>query len=217
MNSLEIYTVSLSVAVITGFISFIGLVISKENKISEFRQTWIDELRKDISDYISYIEKHEFYFTYTSKIDKENGGSGVLNKEGLDLYLRESHIVISLYTRIVLRLNRNKHKDILEILGETNKSYSTSVYNPNYYSNNRDLSKYNAALRDKSEILLKNEWERVKKGEPWFRVTKYAVLVVIAIFVLLLLLPYVVCDGRKHATVDNARKEMHRIDNAVIK
>ena len=36
---------SIIVAIIAGFVSFIGLVITKEQKISEFRQVWIDALR----------------------------------------------------------------------------------------------------------------------------------------------------------------------------
>ena len=36
-------------AILAAIASFLGLMISKESKISEFRQKWIDELRKDIS------------------------------------------------------------------------------------------------------------------------------------------------------------------------
>ncbi|HBZ2528766.1 TPA: hypothetical protein MG510_23905, partial [Klebsiella pneumoniae] len=36
-------------ALIAGFIAFIGMVIAKENKISEFRQEWIKELRGNIA------------------------------------------------------------------------------------------------------------------------------------------------------------------------
>jgi hypothetical protein len=97
--------VPILVAFIAGIVSFVGLVISKENKISEFRQTWIDELRKDISDYIAYTDKHFFYYKLTSQNNKKAGGSGGLQKEGLDLYLNEYHIVYSLYSRIRLRLS----------------------------------------------------------------------------------------------------------------
>ena len=97
--------VPILVAFIAGIVSFIGLVISKENKISEFRQTWIDELRKDISDYIAYTDKHSFYYKLTSQNNIKAGGSGGLQKEGFDLYLNEYHIVHSLYSRIKLRLS----------------------------------------------------------------------------------------------------------------
>ncbi len=44
-------------ACITGTISFIGLVISKEQKTSEFRQAWIDALRADLSEFASQARR----------------------------------------------------------------------------------------------------------------------------------------------------------------
>ncbi len=40
---------SIVAAAIAATVSWLGLVISKETKISEFRQEWIDGLRKDIA------------------------------------------------------------------------------------------------------------------------------------------------------------------------
>ena len=40
-------------ALIGGFFSLISLIISKEQKTSEFRQQWIDSLRQEISDHIA--------------------------------------------------------------------------------------------------------------------------------------------------------------------
>jgi hypothetical protein len=36
-------------ASIGGLLAFLGLVIAKENKTSEFRQAWIDSLRQDLA------------------------------------------------------------------------------------------------------------------------------------------------------------------------
>ena len=36
-------------AIIAGVVSFLSLIISKEQSISDFRQQWIDALRKDIA------------------------------------------------------------------------------------------------------------------------------------------------------------------------
>jgi hypothetical protein len=36
-------------AIIAGSIALLGLIISKEQKVSEFRQQWIDALRQDIA------------------------------------------------------------------------------------------------------------------------------------------------------------------------
>jgi hypothetical protein len=49
---------------VTGLFALIQLVISKENKISEFRHEWMDGLSKDVADYASsirlYVELHSF-------------------------------------------------------------------------------------------------------------------------------------------------------------
>jgi hypothetical protein len=45
---------AVAAAVIAALISLLGLIISKEQKISEFRQEWIDSLRKEISSLISH-------------------------------------------------------------------------------------------------------------------------------------------------------------------
>ncbi len=54
MESLDIKII---VALIAVFVSFIGLVISKEQKTSEFRQTWIDKIRDDISDFMGQLNQ----------------------------------------------------------------------------------------------------------------------------------------------------------------
>src|SRR5580693_4596696 len=45
----------LAAAVMAAFVSFLGLVISKEQSVSEFRQQWIDGLGKDTAALIACI------------------------------------------------------------------------------------------------------------------------------------------------------------------
>jgi hypothetical protein len=42
-------------ALIAGTVSLLGLIISKEQKTSEFRQAWIDALRCDLSAFLTQI------------------------------------------------------------------------------------------------------------------------------------------------------------------
>ena len=42
-------------AIIAGAVAFFSLIISKEQSVSEFRQQWIDELRKDIGIIIGFV------------------------------------------------------------------------------------------------------------------------------------------------------------------
>ncbi|EMW3366134.1 hypothetical protein AB2830_002718 [Proteus mirabilis] len=47
--------ITLMVAIVAGAVSIVGLVINKENKVSEFRQVWINELRKNLVSIITII------------------------------------------------------------------------------------------------------------------------------------------------------------------
>lgn len=173
--------VSIVVVIITAIVSFIGLIISKENKTSEFRQAWIDELRKDISDYIALTLQHAFYY---SSVRSSNQGQAreLINKH----FSEESHNVESIYTRIFLRLNHTgEHKEILEVLQNSFKTYVETINKDNLSST---LSNYNAELRSKTVELLKTEWEKVKEGEPIFSETKEYIPILLGIIFSILIL-----------------------------
>lgn len=44
---------AIGAALIAGIVSLLGLIISKEQKTSEFRQTWVDSLRSEITSYLT--------------------------------------------------------------------------------------------------------------------------------------------------------------------
>jgi hypothetical protein len=45
---------AVSAALIAGLVSLLGLIVSKEQKVSEFRQAWIDALRSELSSLIAH-------------------------------------------------------------------------------------------------------------------------------------------------------------------
>ncbi len=46
----------ISAALLAGFFSFLNLVSTKENKVSEFRLSWIDGLREEIASYTAAVQ-----------------------------------------------------------------------------------------------------------------------------------------------------------------
>ncbi|MGD0885382.1 MAG: hypothetical protein ABSA46_11030 [Thermodesulfovibrionales bacterium] len=158
--------VSIIVVIIPACVSFYGLKITTQNKMSEIRQTWIDELRKDISDYIGFTQEYAFYYRHIrNKQDKqekndgpENNSRNLINEH----FSKNSHIVDSLYTRIVLRLGSANHEDMLEMLDDSYKDYFDMLNNDNYHA---DLSDHLAQLRNRVVTVLDKAWETVKKGE----------------------------------------------------
>ncbi len=51
---------AVTASLIAGLFSFLSLILSKEQKISEFRQNWIDNVQEDLSTYISSLYSIEY-------------------------------------------------------------------------------------------------------------------------------------------------------------
>lgn len=153
-------------AFIAAIVSLVGLIISKEQKISDFRQSWVDELRKEISQYLANINaiSDKLSIGFDSQENKV--------KELSDLYIR---LNTSSFL-ITLRLNQNeeKSKKLLDCM-----SRFKELYNDEKNIKPKFIRPIEAELLDSSRDLLKSEWDRVKKGEPTFVFAKWVALVVI--------------------------------------
>lgn len=157
---------AVTAALIAGFFSFLNLVISKEQKVSEFRQAWIDKLRDDLCKYVAAIR-------YLSSANKVWEGAG--HPDQLRHFETMRPTVDSAsqaYNSIVLRINpEDKNKKMKELntnfLATLNK---VRIHvDQNKYDDARNVA---ATLADKLQPILKYEWERVKKGEPIYRITR---------------------------------------------
>lgn len=167
-------------SIIAGFFSFVSLVLAKEQKVSEFRQQWIDSLREDLSQFISKL--------MTMKDVKKNIALAKEKEQKPDFSLsdvKELHTAISeAYTRIILRLNPNDNcsysKGLTESLNKINKLMKEKQWN--------EISSGVEELRGLSQQVLKTEWTRVKEGEPTFKWSKriailmFTVAIGIAVF-----------------------------------
>lgn len=156
-------------ALIAGFFSFLNLVISKEQKVSEFRQEWIDKLRDDVSQYISSIS-----FLAVSHLNKNIANENVSIHEytkSIEAYYDSSSRT---YTSIYLRINPDDKDPVLKkhnkkLLGEMVKvGDALEVEN---YSEAVEIA---TGLRDFARPILKIEWERVKSGEKMYRWSRFA-------------------------------------------
>ena len=150
---LEISDVAIA-AIITGLISLLGLIISKEQKISEFRQEWINALRSEISSLISHANAIH---------------GGLVTKQLWD-NMKSDYLGINEATaNIRLRLNVTEveSKKVLDKLEELEKQFTPPGRTPNH----EELNKLQNEITDEARILLKNEWIRVKKGENIYRIT----------------------------------------------
>ncbi|MCT7541246.1 hypothetical protein [Aliarcobacter cryaerophilus] len=159
---------SIIVAIIAGFVSFIGLVITKEQKISEFRQAWIESLRNDIAELMSAINHFELaYLTHK----KQNQGKWSPNFIGE--YVEITNKIQLLIHRINLRLNPKDCEDLIEELTKL----SNILTSPSEMIEEQVLENATKNFTEKAHQIIKNEWEKVKKGEPWFTFTKWGIII----------------------------------------
>jgi hypothetical protein len=155
-------------AVIAGIVSLLGLIISKEQKTSEFRQAWIQELRSDLTVFLTNINAiyDSVQIKYSTHADKVGA-------------LRPLFIQLNTSTfNILLKINpmELKSKRLLTALEAFNA----------LTADEQRLTTMNIRTVEKefltaSQLLLKSEWRRVKSGEWSFRIAKLLALIVILI------------------------------------
>jgi hypothetical protein len=149
-------------AVIAAAISLLGLIISKENKVSDFRQAWIDSLRAEVAAVITHA--HAVHGAYLARFPD----NPVLWQNVRDDFVKLNEA----WAKIKLRLNPKEASSIaiLRALQEHEGLFPSGA--------TPDFSKLPLAdhkLLDVTQIVLKEEWRRVKFGEYFYRaVTVFA-------------------------------------------
>ncbi len=165
-------------ALIAGVISLLGLIISKEQKVSDFRQAWIDALRAEIAAVITHANA-----IYGAHLAKFPGEAETWRN------CREDFVAINeAWAKIRLRLNPNEESSraILRALKE-----HESLFAPGVVPDDAKLDAEGEKLLESTRVVLKQEWLRVRHGEPVFRIAKFVALLVIAALVLALVWPTV--------------------------
>ena len=150
-------------AALTAAIAFVVSVLAKESKTSEFRQAWIEGLRNDISELLGNYNMLEMSLA----IDVDQSEIPSERQRRADKFLSENKSeyakLDALCNKVILRLNPAEHVSLIEkikvlegALGKGSAvSHAICVDMVNDFS-----------------ILLKSEWDRVKRGEPAFQMTK---------------------------------------------
>lgn len=161
---------TLTASLIAAVISFVNLTLTKELKISEFRQKWIDSLREDLSIFFGCArtfarateEKHVFGSDYAEK------SLFKINEEKIS---ETRYQVSEAYSRIRLRLNLNEeeHKELLRLLKLAIEKQNDALKNS---STAEQTIKAIETANEFAAYVLKNEWNVVKQGELPFRIAR---------------------------------------------
>ncbi len=157
---------------IAGLFSLLGLLASKEQKISEFRQVWIDAIRADIAKLIAHAH---LIHAYSVKPDPWNY-SDFLDQTRID-YLAINRAS----TRIKLRLNKDECESrlVLQSMSDLEELLKSRPTDRATVATSLDhLYKITDSLEQNAPLLLKKEWKRVKSGEPIYRLAKWIGLII---------------------------------------
>lgn len=170
---------AITAAVLTGIFTFVSLVISKEQKTTEFRQQWINELRSELTEFTSSVGTFLSYIIYLNSAYK-NKELSLKYSEFIKDNIELTTSITKHYDSIRLRVNPKKDKVFLQNLHAL-KSIAASKTIPNSVE---EVTIINEKLMEESQELLKKEWIRVKRGELSFFITKW----LMAISVILILI-----------------------------
>lgn len=171
---------TLVVAFIAGSFSLIGLVASKEQKVSEFRQAWIDALRIDVGDLIANAN---IIHAELLKLAEEQMPNKVeFLKRTRDNYLATNRAT----TKIVLRLNLSEREsgELISAIRKLEELVTRDILTLSDTA--KELNSINLEVELRASVVLKNEWERVKKGEKIFQIITRAAMVLIILSVIAL-------------------------------
>ncbi|MBU7439675.1 hypothetical protein [Paraburkholderia fungorum] len=171
---------SIIAAAIAGIVVFVSTVLTKEQKTSEFRQTWIDELRKDVSEFISGT-------TEVTALMREKAGDKNAQLEFASENFELIQQLQSVEHRIVLRLNPIEHERLLRLVTNFRADMKSAYAGGNRLKDEENLTK---ELLDSTKAVLRSEWKRVKRGEPTFRCVKWIAVGLAAIMSVWLLHAY---------------------------
>ncbi|KZB70678.1 MULTISPECIES: hypothetical protein [Thalassospira] len=147
-------------AFIAGFFSFVGIIISKENKTSEFRQDWINSLRSEVANLISCaraaVDGYQF------KVEDVPGHWERMKPDFQKMNEAGARV------RMLLNPSESLSKEVLSTLVQMEKLF-TNDQGPD----REKLYSLDRKLVEQVNAVLKEEWERVKAGEPAYKRTKY--------------------------------------------
>lgn len=167
---------AIGAAFVAALVSLLSLIISKENKVSEFRQIWIDSLRNEITSYLRSINA----IFDALQIQYEDQNEKIATLGPLYSELNSANFMIS------LRLNPKEKpaKEILRCMSEFQKLFADDE--------NVSLARLRKIENDllvQSKDLLKIEWKRVKRGEITFIISKFAALIMTGAILFFLISP----------------------------
>ena len=180
---------TLIVALIAGTFSLIGLVIAKEQKVSEFRQAWIDALYCDVAEFIAQANIiHAALVKLAQQADPDTVAFLAENRENYLAINRSS-------SKIRLRLNPGEElsKSLISSMRKLEALMVSEL--SNLPDSDKELTKLNLEIEEHAHNVLRKEWLIVKRGEgqyvvaKWFAAILFSACLILSGFVIISAFP----------------------------
>jgi predicted PurR-regulated permease PerM len=180
-------------AIIGAMISLAGLIVAKESKVSEFRQAWIDSLRKELSQFVT-------------NINALTDANRVAFKDDMERFEKLSEPTSRLneaYYSVALRLNVSEasasavRNSMVKLAG---MATSPTTFDQTAFNSER------VEFINASNTLLKDEWKRVKAGEKVYRTTRIFAASLIGLLILAVII--ILAAGLTKKKVDQKTTEI---------
>lgn len=168
------------VAIVSIFFALIGVMITRENKVSEFRQKGIDELREEINLFVAHstivlIISSDMAYVLFEKVSDEKPETKEVYRREKNKELNEHYLTTTkTATSIRLRVNDTKLLSQLDKLQNSFTSLVTYIYQQDTTILRQEMQKVALELNEfiaMSKIFLESEWKKVEEGEKVFSST----------------------------------------------
>ena len=163
---------AVTAASISAIISVVNMVISKDQKTTDFRQEWINSLRNEISNLIAFAKSVKSQGSIIGYINAKEKIEDEAIKHMMDAVKNHSKDKNNSHTKILLYLNPKEHGDMIDLVNELANIASLS----NKTENEKVKEQCDNVIKE-AQGILKKEWKRVKRGEVTFYLTKYILIV----------------------------------------
>ena len=159
---------AIAAATLTALVTLIGLILTKEQKVSEFRQEWINSLRAELSTYLTNVNlardlNNVDYANYEAKVKAQSDTYSKMNMSSFSINLR-------------INPDEKLSQDVLGPMIEFQTMLATGgKIHPDA------IRPVEQRFLKAAKALLKSEWKRVKKGELTFRIARAASISIVVI------------------------------------
>jgi hypothetical protein len=171
---------SVVAALIAGSFSYVTLISTKEQNVSQMRSQWIEGITEDLAKLFSEIE------LLIRLVEVELPVEGQpLARQHLKVF-RNRHKenyerMNEAFALVRLRLDSSKHQDILHALGELHRLFYGDCHNT------PEIMKTLDVLTAKTQIIAQDVWKTIRTGDTQYRRLSAFIIVIVAALVLALI------------------------------